>query len=146
MAGGEQILEKTLMLGGTGGRRRRGRPPYNKFLQAHRVVKLPLQSRYTAFPSPQNMPPCLLEVITCFYPQPLTTINLFCLSGGASSKEPICQCRSHKRCWFDPWVGKIPWKRKCNPLQYSCLENPMDREAWWATVQGVTESDPANAA
>ena len=27
-----------------------------------------------------------------------------------------------------------------NPLQYSCLENPMDREAWWATVHGVTRS------
>ena len=28
-----------------------------------------------------------------------------------------------------------------NPLQYSCLENPMDRGAWWAAVHGVTESD-----
>ena len=28
-----------------------------------------------------------------------------------------------------------------NPLQYSCLENPMDRGAWWATVHGVTKSD-----
>ena len=28
----------------------------------------------------------------------------------------------------------------CTPLQYSCLENPMDREAWWATVHGVTKS------
>ena len=28
--------------------------------------------------------------------------------GGASGKEPTCQCRRHKRCWFDPWVGKIP--------------------------------------
>ena len=27
-----------------------------------------------------------------------------------------------------------------NPLQYSCLENPMDREAWWATVHRVTKS------
>ena len=27
------------------------------------------------------------------------------------------------------------------PLQYSCLENPMDKGAWWATVRGVTESD-----
>ena len=27
---------------------------------------------------------------------------------------------------FYPWVGKIPWRRKCNPLQYSCLENSMD--------------------
>ena len=28
-----------------------------------------------------------------------------------------------------------------NPLQYSCLENPMDRGAWWATIHGVAESD-----
>ena len=27
-----------------------------------------------------------------------------------------------------------------NPLQFSCLENPMDREAWWATVHGVAKS------
>ena len=30
---------------------------------------------------------------------------------GASSKEPACQCRRHKRCGFDPWVGKITWRR-----------------------------------
>ena len=39
---------------------------------------------------------------------------------------------------FDPWVGKIPGEGNGNPLQYSCLENPMDRGAWWATVHGVT--------
>ena len=94
------------------------------------------------------------------------------------------QCR---RLGFDPWVGKIPWRRvrlsyplqysglknstgfpgglevkasACNagdlssipglgrfpgegngnPLQYSCLENPMDGGAWWAIVQGVAKS------
>ena len=31
--------------------------------------------------------------------------------GGASGKEPACQCRRHKRYGFDPWVGKIPWRR-----------------------------------
>ena len=31
-------------------------------------------------------------------------------SGGASSKEPACEFRRHKRLSFDPWVGKIPWK------------------------------------
>ena len=30
-------------------------------------------------------------------------------------------------------------KRLSNPLHYSCLENPMDRGAWWATVHGVTK-------
>ena len=31
--------------------------------------------------------------------------------GGASGKEPACQCRRHKRCRFDPWFRKIPWRR-----------------------------------
>ena len=60
--------------------------------------------------------------------------------GEANGKESTCQCRRHQRCRFDPQVWKIPWSRKCNPLQCSCLENPTDRGAWWATVRGVTES------
>ena len=36
-------------------------------------------------------------------------------SGGTSGKEPGCQCRRHKRCGFDPWVGKIPQRRKWQP-------------------------------
>ena len=35
--------------------------------------------------------------------------------GGAHGKEPICQCRRCKRCGFDPWVGKIPWRRPWQP-------------------------------
>ena len=46
---------------------------------------------------------------------------------GASGEEPACQCRRHKRRRFDPWVGKIPWKRNGYSFQYSCLENSMDR-------------------
>ena len=38
------------------------------------------------------------------------------------------------------WVGKIPCSRNGNPFQDSCLENSMDRVAWWATVHGVTNS------
>ena len=40
----------------------------------------------------------------------------------------------YKRCGFDPWMGKIPWRRA---WQYSCLENPMDRGAWLARVHSV---------
>ena len=36
----------------------------------------------------------------------------------------------------DPWVGKIPWKGNGNSLQYSHLENSMDRAAWWDIVHG----------
>ena len=35
---------------------------------------------------------------------------------------------------------EVPWRRKWNPLQYLCLENSMDGEAWWATVYGVAKS------
>ena len=35
--------------------------------------------------------------------------------GGASGKEPACQCRRLRRCGFDPWVRKIPWKRAWQP-------------------------------
>ena len=45
-----------------------------------------------------------------------------------------------KRHEFHPWVGKISWRRKCYPLQDSCLGNPMDRRAWHAAVCVVTES------
>ena len=37
------------------------------------------------------------------------------------------------------WVEKIPGGRNGNPLQYSCLDNPNDRGAWWATVQMVAK-------
>ena len=49
-------------------------------------------------------------------------------------KEHTCQRR---RCRFNPWVGKIPWRREWKPNPVFFLENPMDREAWWATVHGV---------
>ena len=40
-----------------------------------------------------------------------------------------------------PGSGRFPIEENGNPFQYSCLENPMDRGAWWATVRGVAESD-----
>ena len=45
-------------------------------------------------------------------------------------------CRRHR---FDPWVGRSHWGNG-NPLQYSCLENSVDRGAWEATGHGVAKS------
>ena len=39
-----------------------------------------------------------------------------------------------------PGLGRSPGEGNGNPLQYSCLENPMDRGGWWATVRGVAKS------
>ena len=39
-----------------------------------------------------------------------------------------------------PGLGRSPGEGNGNPLQYSCLENPIDGGAWWATVHGVTNS------
>ena len=51
--------------------------------------------------------------------------------GGASGKESACQCRRCKRCRFNPWYGKSPGEGNGNPLQYSCLRHPMEREVRW---------------
>ena len=54
-------------------------------------------------------------------------------------KNP-CQCGRCKRHGFDPWLGRSPEGGNGNLLQYSCLENPTDREDWQATVQGAPKS------
>ena len=53
---------------------------------------------------------------------------------------PACRFRRCKRHGFDPWVGRSPGGGHGNPLQYSCLENPMDRGTWWAIVHRVAQS------
>ena len=47
--------------------------------------------------------------------------------GSVFKKKKICQ--QWERPGFDPWVGKTPWRRNGNPLQCSCLGNPIDRGA-----------------
>ena len=57
--------------------------------------------------------------------------------GGSEGKVSACNAED---------LGPIPGSGRAlregndNPLQYSCLENPIDREAWWTTVNGVTKS------
>ena len=61
--------------------------------------------------------------------------------GGASGKEPSCNVGDTRDMGSIPELGRSPGGGHGNPLQYSCLENPIDREAWWATVHRVAESD-----
>ena len=53
--------------------------------------------------------------------------------GGSMVKNPA----ESRRCGFLPWMRKIPWRRKWEPLQYSGLENPSGRGAWGAKSMGL---------
>ena len=59
-------------------------------------------------------------------------------SGGSDGKDIACNMGDPG---LIPGSGRFPKEGNGNPLQYSCLENPMDRGAWQATVHGVAESD-----
>ena len=65
---------------------------------------------------------------------------------GASGKEPACQCRRLKRHGFDPWVGKIPWRRQWQPTPVSLPgESHGQRRLVGHSPQGHKESDTTEA-
>ena len=57
--------------------------------------------------------------------------------GGSDSKASACNVGDPG---LIPGLGRSPGEGNGNPLQYPCLENPMDGGAWYATVHGVTKS------
>ena len=57
--------------------------------------------------------------------------------GGSEDKASACNAGD---LGLIPGLGRSPGEGNGNPLQYSCLENPMDRGAWWATVHEVAKS------
>ena len=59
--------------------------------------------------------------------------------GGAMVKNMPASARDTRDMGSIPGSEKSPGEGNGNPLQYSCLENPMDRGVWWATVHGVTK-------
>ena len=64
------------------------------------------------------------------------SISVWGFPGWLSDEESACQCRRHG---FDPWVGKILWRRKWQPTPVVLLGNPMDRGAPRATVHEVAK-------
>ena len=68
----------------------------------------------------------------------LTNGNKICLGvSGSVGTESACNAGDRG---LIPRLGRSPGEGNGNPLQYSCLENPLDRGAWRATVHGVTKS------
>ena len=69
-------------------------------------------------------------------------LNMYCTGYGVLNVAIVLQkpAASAGDVGLISGLGRCLEERHGNPLQYSCLENPTDREAWWATVHGVTKS------
>ena len=57
--------------------------------------------------------------------------------GGSDGKESACNAGDMG---LIPWSGRSPGEGNGNPIQYSCLENPMDGRVWQATVNGIVKN------
>ena len=93
----------------------------------------------------QGFPPNKSVAMTTYLESLIKIIpGIVGFSGGSVVKESTCSAG-------DTDVGSFPGSERplgegnSNPLQYSCLGNPRDREAWWAAVYGAAESDTIEA-
>ena len=89
-----------------------------------------------------NLEPGMHFLIFSFNPHSNTAkvpiwLEFLFFPGGTVVKSPPAKGRDMD---LIPGLGRSPGKGNGNPLQYSCLENPMDRGAWRPTVHGITES------
>ena len=75
------------------------------------------------------------------YPYPISPWGF---PDGLAGKESTCNAGDVRDVGSIPGLGRSPGGRNDNPLQYSYLKNPMDREAWQATVQRVSKSRVLN--
>ena len=71
-------------------------------------------------------------------------ISLFpyCSPGASLVTQMVKNLPVMQETQVSSWVGKVPWRRECQPMQYSCLENLLDRGAWWAVVAELDMTEP----
>ena len=79
----------------------------------------------------------LAHQVSSALPELLCSTHSLGFPGGSDGKESACNSGDLS---LIPGSGRSPGEGNDNPLQYSCLENSMDRGAWWATVHGVAKS------
>ena len=69
----------------------------------------------------------------------IVTENMKVVQVALVVRNPPANAEEARDSGSTPVLGRSPGVGDGNPLLYSCLENPMDREAWWATVPGASE-------
>ena len=84
---------------------------------------------------------CIVSIHMCASLPVLESLLLVGLPWRLSGWRIYLQLRRHRKCGVDPWVRKIPWRRKWQPTPVFLPGKPMNRGAWWAPVHGVAESD-----
>ena len=145
--GGSHNQESTFSARDTGSIPGLGRP-LERGMATHSSIlawRIPWTERLAGYSPLRCKEPNMIEWLTLspfffFFPVTIRLCTTPGLPRWLNGKESASQCRRHRRHEFHLWVGKIPWKGNGNPLQYSCLENPMDRGTWQATVHGVSKT------
>ena len=132
-------LEKTLMLGGTWGRRRRGQQQMrwlngitdsmHMSLGGFRELVMDREAWCAAIYGSQSQ--TWLSDWT-----ELNWTDVLGFPGGSVVKNPLANAGDAGSILGS---GRSPGEGNGNPLQYSCLENPLDREVWWAIIHGNTK-------
>ena len=106
-------------------------------LQTTQIYRCSFTTVWTSCSSPDKI------VGLCEIPSLLPFVNILInvdFPGGTSGKEPPANAGDMRDTVSIPGSGRSPGGEKGNPLRYSCLENPMDRGAWRATVHGGAKS------